>query len=70
MSITSTIQVTRRNKYGTDFFHPANDQAENACALWGQKTLTLVNMGALKKMGFTIDEIIVRGDKRHFLGEL
>ena len=70
MSMSQVIEVTRRNSHGTDFFDPANEQAENACALWGQKTITLRNMGALKKMGFVIKEVIVRGDKRHFLGDL
>lgn len=64
------IEVERKNAHGTDFFYPRNPTAENAAALWEQKTLTVRNMGKLKKLGFVIMEVVTAQGKKLEVGAL
>ncbi len=70
MSMSQVIQVEKVNKYGSDLIYPRNALAEKACALWGQKTITLRNIGALKDMGFIVEQVVMANGKVIKTGEL
>ena len=72
MSMSSVIQVEKINRYGSDLIYPRNELAERACALLNnQKTLTAVNIGRLKEMGFIVKQVVTGvGGKLLEVGEL
>lgn len=70
MSMSQVIQVEKVNRYGSDLIYPRNELAEKACALWGQKTITLRNIGALKDMGFVVEQVVMANGKAIKMGDL
>ena len=70
MSMPQVIQVEKVSKYGSDLIYPRNELAEKACALWGQKTITPRNIGALKDMGFIVEQVVMANGKPIKTGEL
>lgn len=65
------IKLEKKVHYGRPFLYPANEQAQNACALLNkQETLTESNIKNLKNMGFMIKEVVRAGDRLVDVGEL
>lgn len=69
--MNSIIEVEAISKYGNALIYPVNEQAHNACAVvGGQKTLTMQNIAAFKRMGFTVRQVVRAGDKLIAVGDL
>jgi len=52
------IKYYRKNVYGRDLLHPANDQAARAASIANQKTLMPPTIALLKMMGFELVEVL------------
>jgi len=49
-----TLEVLVVNHYGRETIRPMNDLARRFAELLGQKTLTRLNVEAIKHIGFTV----------------
>lgn len=71
MSMSQILEVEKRNRYGSEYIYPLNEQAQRACALLNnQKSLTAQNIERLKDMGFIIKQVMTANGKQMEVGEL
>ena len=59
MTLFNPMQITIGVKtvYGKEMIYPVDDLAKGFADLLGQKTLTRVNLAAIKAMGFKIEQV-------------